>query len=394
MSRAHRISRRTFLGMSAAVGAASLLGACQPGAGRPGSEPAGAGRADPSPRADEWERLLEAARREGQINLYGGSGQDNRNALVTPFERAFPGIRVNGTFAPGRDLVARISAERTAGRNIADVLIGPGASGIFPLKPVGALAPLPPALVLPEVTDTSKWLDNKLWFLDAQEPLTTLAYEGDVNVVVTYNTRMVDPNEFTSYLDLLNPKWKGRMCATDVRLPGAGAVPTRFWYVHPELGPQFIERLFGEMAMTLSADQRQLIDWVAQGVYPVGLLLNFVEVIPAIEQGLPIALLRGDQFKEGAALGPAGGTVSIVDSGPNPNAAAVFVNWLLSREGQMSWQDNVKGNSLRIDIPKDNVAPVYVPKPGLTYLNAGAEEYAVLSGTEIGPLITRVLEKR
>lgn len=393
MTRAPRISRRTFLGLSAAVGAAGLLGACQPATGRPGGEPAGAGGVDPGLRASEWESLVEAARREGQVNLYGGQGQDNRNALVAPFERAFPGIRVNGTFGPGRDLVTRIASERTAGRNIADVLIGPGASGIFPLKPVGALAPLPPALVLAEVTDTSKWLDNKLWFLDAQEPYTTLAFEGDVNVVVTYNTRIVDPNEFTSYLDLLNPKWKGRMCATDVRSPGAGAVPTRFWYVHPALGPQYIERLFGEMEMTVSGDQRQMIDWVAQGTYPIGLLLNFVDVIPAINQGLPIAMIRGDQFKEGAPLGPAGGTVSLVDSGPNPNAAKVYLNWLLSREGQMSWQDNVKGNSLRIDIPKDSVAAVYVPKPGLSYLNTGAEEYAVLSGTEIGPLITRVLSR-
>lgn len=390
MKRTRGVTRRVFLRLSAAVGAAGLLAACQSPSGRPGG---GAGRADVGPRADEWERLVEAARGEGQVNLYGGQGQDNRNALVAPFERSFPGIRVNGTFGPGRDLVTRIASERTAGRNIADVLIGPGASGIFPLKPVGALAPLPPALVLPEVTDTSKWLDNKLWFLDAQEPYTTLAFEGDVNVVVTYNTRMVDPNEFTSYLDLLNPKWRGRMCATDVRTPGAGAVPTRFWYVHPELGPRFIERLFGEMDLTVSGDQRQMIDWVAQGTYPIGLLLNFVDVIPAIDQGLPIAMIRGDQFKEGAPLGPAGGTVSLVDSGPNRNAASVYVNWLLSREGQMSWQDNVKGNSLRIDIPKDKVAAVYVPKPGLSYLNTGAEEYAVLSGTEIAPLITRALSK-
>jgi iron(III) transport system substrate-binding protein len=378
------------------VSCAALLAACQP-AGAPATAPTPATSSPATqsgPASQEWDRLVEAARREGEVNLYGGQGQDNRAALVTPFERAFPGIKVNGTFAPGRDLVVRIAAERTANKHIADVVIGPGASGIIPLKPVGALAPLEPALILPEVLDRSAWFDQQFWWLDASPPYTTLGYVGIVQPTVSYNTQLLDPAQIRSYWDLLDPKWKGKIVASDVRTAGPGAVPTRFMYTNPALGPQFLERLFGEADLTLSTDQRQMIDWLAQGRFHLGVFLNSPDVIAATQQGLPVALIPGEQFQEGAPLGVSGGTVSIVDPPPHPNAARVFVNWLLSRDGQISWQNAVRQNSLRTDVPKDNVPMLYIPKAGVKYVNAATEEYAHLSGTAISDLVTRALEQK
>lgn len=381
-------SRREFLKRAAIIGGGLIAAGCQPAAARqPAVPPADLSAS----QSGEWERLLEAARREGEVNLYGGQGGDNRNALVAPFENAYPGIRVSGVFAPGRDLVVRIQAERTAGRNIADVLIGPGASGILPLKPVGALLPLEPILVLPEVTDRTKWLENKLWFLDAEPPYTTLGYVGIVQATITINTQEMSPTEFRSLWDLTDPKWKGKIVSTDVRTPGAGAVQTRYWYTHPELGPRFMEKLFGEMDVTLSTDQRQMIDWVAQGRFPVGILLNSPDVVAAADLGLPIALLPGDQIREGAPIGVSGGTVSAVEGGPHPNATKVYINWLLSRDGQVAWQRFVRQNSLRNDIPKDTVPQYTLPKPGAQYVNTATEDYATLSGGPITDLINRVL---
>jgi iron(III) transport system substrate-binding protein len=328
------------------------------------------------------------------VTVYGGSGQNNREALVEPFQRAFPGIKVNGTFAPGRDLVVRIAAERTANKYLADVLVGPGASGIIPLKPGGALAPLEPALLLPEVLDQSAWFDNRFWWLDASPPQTTLAYVGIVQPAVSYNKQLVDPSQLRSYWGLLDPRWKGKIVASDVRQAGAGAVPSRFMYTHPALGPQFLERLLVETDLTLSNDQRQSIDWLAQGRFHLGVFLSSSEVVAATEQGLPVALVPGEQFREGAPMGAGGGTVSLLDQAPHPNAAKVFINWLLSRDGQVSWQRSVHQSSLRTDIPKDSVPALYVPKAGVQYINTAAEEYAELSGTVIADLVTRALEKK
>ncbi|MBM2811780.1 MAG: ABC-type Fe3+ transport system periplasmic component [Chloroflexi bacterium] len=386
----HTLSRREFLEAAAAVGGGTLLGCNQPTARPPAQIVTGL---DAGPNGEAWERVLAAARAEGVVNVYGGSGSNNRDAEVEPFERAFPGIKMNGLFGPGRDLVNRVVAERTANKKIPDVMVGPGASGIFILKPIGALPPLEPALILPEVTDTSKWLNNRLWFVDADPPNTTIGFVGSVQGTTYYNPDLVDPKEFTSYLDLLNPKWKGKIVATDVRLAGGGAAPSRFWYTHPDLGPSYLERLFGEMDVTIGRDQRQMIDWVAQGRYPIGILFSSTDVRQAIDDGLPIAAVDPHQFREGAPMSTGGGAISLVEGGPNPNAAKVFVNWLLSRDGQLNWQKYIKAPSLRNDINRDDVPPDSIPKLGLNYLDVSNEHYAALSADEISPLLDRIFER-
>lgn len=367
----------------------ALAVACQPSAA-PSSAP---GREAAGPRADEWNQLIEAAKKEGQVSVYAFAGAPYREALVEAFERAYSGIKVNATFAPAPELVTRVTTERTSEQYLVDIFINGTGPSLTTLKPAGALADLKAALVLPEVVDESKWFENKLWWADQSQPYTTLMYQGSVQPVVFYNTNLVNPNEFSSYYDLLNPKWKGKMTATDVRRPGPGGVTSRWWYKEPQLGPPFMERLFSEMDLTLSSDQRQMIDWVAQGQYPVGLLLFGAEVARAAEQGLPIAVLPGERFREGAALGPGPGAVSLVQPTPNPNAAKVFLNWLLSRDGQIAWQKATRENSLRTDIPKDGLYPFDAPKPGGKYVPAGTEEYARLAPTDIADLITRALEK-
>ncbi len=407
-------TRRQFLSLLGASGYAVLLAACS-GAAQPAPSTAGpvpsnggsvAASAKPSPAGasapasgsapatSDWAQIVEAARREGEVNVYAGAGQPNREAMGDPFEKAYPGIKVNLTIAPPGDLLARLQAERGANKFLADVLPGFGASAIIPLKPVNALVPLQPLLQLPEVVDAANWLDNRLWWLDSAEPYTTLAFVGNVQSPVLYNTTMVDPSQFKSYRDLLDPKWKGKMASNDIRRPGTGAVPARFMYRNQDLGPDFLGQLFGDTNLTLSTDLRQLIDWLAQGRFPLGLFMLSGDVTAAINQGLPIGVVPAEQFKEGSPIGPAGGTISVVDRGPHPNAAKVFANWLLSKDGQTNWQKTINDNSLRTDVPKDGVPKFYVSKSGVKYVNAATEDYAKLSGTVISDVINKALEKQ
>jgi iron(III) transport system substrate-binding protein len=218
-------------------------------------------------------------------------------------------------------------------------------------------------------------------------------FQGGINNVVFYNTRQVDPSQITSYADLLDPRWKGKMVATDIRRPGPGGVPARFMYKHPDLGPSFLERLFAEMDVQLSSDQRQMIDWLAQGQYALGLFLSDGNVQQAIDQGLPVAPVAADHFKEGASIGPGFGAVALAERAPHPSAAKLYINWLLSRDGQATWQAAIKAPSLRTDIPKDSLPSVQVPKPDGHYTNAGTEEYARLNATSTRDVVTRGLEK-
>ena len=83
-------------------------------------------------------------------------------------------------------------------------------------------------------------------------------------------------------------------------------------------------------------------------------------------------------------------SISVIKPAPHPNAAKLFLNWLLSREGQIAWQEETKYASLRMDVPKTNL--VLAPRPGKDYVNAGAEQYgSLLSG--IGSMVTDILAK-
>ena len=85
--------------------------------------------------------------------------------------------------------------------------------------------------------------------------------------------------------------------------------------------------------------------------------------------------------------------MALVDQAPHPNAARLYINWLLSREGQLAWQQSVQSPSLRTDIGREGLAAAQVPKPGVTYVDGGTEEYARLTPSSIRDLITEGLEQ-
>jgi iron(III) transport system substrate-binding protein len=345
------------------------------------------------PKPREWDLLVEAARKEGTVVVYTPGQAGRQVFLGEAFGNAFPGMRVLETAGSGSVQINRILTERRANRYIPDVLIGGTGTTLLGIKPAGGVLPLKPKLILPEVLDESAWFEKKLWWADAEEPYTTLMFTGYVQSLAYVNTRMVDPRQFTSYWDLLNPKWKGKIVSSDIRRGGRGGVTSRFIYKHPQLGPAYLERLFSEMDITLSSDPRQMVDWLAKGRFALALFLASDDISTAQEKGLPVGHVAAEQFKEGAAMAPAGGAVSLMDRAPHPNAATLFVNWLLTREGQIAWQQAVRLPSLRMDIPKTGLYPFDVPKPGAKYVNGGTEEYVRITSGAIGELVTKAMAK-
>jgi hypothetical protein len=72
----------------------------------------------------------------------------------------------------------------------------------------------------------------------------------------------VNPREFESYWDVLNPKWKGKLFSLDPVLTRVWG-PLRLFYRHPELGPKYVKKFFGEMGVKIGREDRQLTDWLA-----------------------------------------------------------------------------------------------------------------------------------
>jgi hypothetical protein len=114
----------------------------------------------------EWEKALAAARREGQLTIYGQSGDER--IYVEAFQKVFPFVRV--AYASGRlsELVSRIMTERRAGKYLVGLAIGGTIIPLETLKPAGVLEPIRPLLILPEVLDGAAWFQKKLWFADSE----------------------------------------------------------------------------------------------------------------------------------------------------------------------------------------------------------------------------------
>ena len=336
-----------------------------------------AAKASGAPAASgSWDAIVAAAKKEGTVTIYAQPGTTYRQVIVTDFEKAYPDIKVDATFALPAERTSKVTLERQAGQYLVDLEVGGTTDAVTTMKPAGMLAPLQPELALPEVLDQNAWFQHKLWWADSAEPYTTLMFVGSVQGVMFVNTKMVDASALKSYADLLDPKWKGKIASTDVRNTGTGAAAARFVYQQKDLGPAWFKKLFSTQDVTLSNDQSQLTNWVAQGTYPIGLFLSPSEVENAAKQGLPVKMVPTDQFKEGASIGPANGALIMMDRAPHPNAAKVYIHWMLSKEGQMAWQREIGDNSLRTDIPKDSVDPALVPKDGVSYVNSGSEQFS------------------
>ena len=305
----------------------------------------------------DWEKTLEAAKKEGQLVLYGSADYEK---LFAEFNKKYPEIKIVGVFGRGADVAKRFMAERRAEKYLADLYVNGQTTGYNVFYKAKALDPIPPLLVLPEVTDTSKWWQGKHHYVDPESQYL-LNINGETRIVVGYNTKLVNPAEIKSYWDLLNPKWKGKIVAYDPTLGGAGDA-MRFFYYQKSLGPEFIKRILTETDIVISSDTRQMGDWLAGGKFALSIFgpvsrmdLDIMQI-----QGLPVSWFAPEHLKEGAYITAGSGGVALINKAPHPNAAKVGLNWLLSREGQIAYQrlfteGNDGPDSLRIDIPKDKV---------------------------------------
>jgi iron(III) transport system substrate-binding protein len=325
----------------------------------------------------EWEKTLEAAKKEGELFIF--SSDTAETLLTTEFQKKYPEIKVKTGTPGGGAAVNRILAERRAGKYIADLYIT-GATSIFPLYESKGLDPIRSILILPEVLDQSQWWEGKHHYPDP-EGKYIFSFEGVMRVDITYNTNLVNPADVKSFWDVLDPKWKGKILVFDP-MEGRAGTGLRFLFYHPELGPDYVKRLFSEMGVTASRDPRQILDWLANGkaafvMFPAPAV---IEAHKAKAQGLAVDWFNPKHFKEGAALTSSGSNVALLNKAPHPNAAKVAINWLLSREGQIAFQKipDPGHDSLRIDIPKDDVPPYFRRVDGIKYLNIDRPEWGDL----------------
>jgi len=316
----------------------------------------------------------------------GPPGAFRRVPLVDAFEKAFPGVRVEYTALAGAKFLPRVKLERAAGQYLWDIHIG-GTTSAITLMDEGYLDSILPALVLPEVREPKNWWQGRLHFAD-NAGQRILAFQGSAGSRVAINTSLVDPKEISSYWDLLQPKWQGKIGMTNPSHAGTGLAGATFFYLQKGLGPEFLKRLLTETKVTLFDDSLRLAEAVARGQLAIGVQVPEGDLMRYAKEKLPIQGQPG--LKEGGYLSPGFGSVMILKQAPHPNAAKVYINWLLSREGQLAYSLGDKTPSFRLDVPRDHVLPEVIPREGD---QANYKEEVVRKKDELMEYVRKILGK-
>ena len=332
--------------VATAAGVALFLAAC--GADptpTPEPTPTPLPQATPTPDAAalfhaEWDGLIAAAQDEGKLSLIfgGGAGRDYR-PIANFFGEKF-GIDVVVATGSGSAHANRVMAEQDTGRYLVDAIYsGPTSIGAR-LAPAKAIVPVADLFIHPEVLDKSLWYQGKHYYSDPEQQFAFAfaASAGPENMGMHYNTDLVtqeDIDAMNSVFDYLDPKWKGKIVAA---VPAGNAGTYHTSYVHPDIGKEWIEAFLSpELDVTFCNDNRFMVDGVANGGFAIGMNMGGAgRDLDALESlGAPVKRLV-KEFKEGGELSASGSThhIAVAINQPHPNAAKLWVNWWLSKEGQ------------------------------------------------------------
>lgn len=354
------VTRREALLAGASAGAA-MVAACAPGA------------VEPPPPVDvssmvgwtkEWEELVAAAKKEGKVAVQSLTGTGYRKGLEA-FEAAFGIATEHRAEVSASIWIPKLQKERDAGIYELDVAIVPANSALVSLKPTGTWDPLKPAVFRPDVLDDKAWrngFDSR--FMDLESKLA-FGYDYAVRRVVGINTDLVKDGEIKGFKDLLDPRWRGRIAASDVRV---GDTFLAMANLRQQLGDQVVRTLLVDQQPSFIRDSRQLIEGLVRGRYPICLGMRPEVLLEFQEQGVAgkVKILDTPELDYLPAF-----CMFLMNRAPHPNAAKLFINWFLTKEGQTALAKNLPANSARTDVEifdRESAA-----QPGVKYYETGKE---------------------
>jgi iron(III) transport system substrate-binding protein len=261
--------------------------------------------------AAQSREVIEGARKEGQLVFYSGMPIPDAQEILSTLEKKYPFIKTTFYRATGSALVSRIQTEQRAGTHIWDVM---NATGFEPYALVeqGYFAKY----------DSAERRDFPEGHKDNDGMWATMY---TTPMVVSYNIKLVAPADLPKdYADLLSPKWKGRLGMDSSDLE---------WYANlrkiwgAEKARNFLEGL--KRQDIRFAQGRSMLTGLLSGGEIALLVNNFLQnAIEAKHKGSPVEFLALDPVVSAAGL------VGINRLAPHPNAARLFVDFVLSREGQ------------------------------------------------------------
>jgi iron(III) transport system substrate-binding protein len=258
--------------------------------------------------------LIEGAKREGEVVFYASMNLGEAHIMMAEFEKRYPFVKVKLNRTGSEKLLTKVLTEARAKKIFADVIQTVEFS-MHIFKRAGVLA-----RHIPQA--------NGFYPKDFKEEAywTTVYYNP---YVLAYNTRLVPPRMLPkSYDDLLDPKWKGKMMMEGTKADWFAGM---LQIMGHERGLKYMRDL-AKQQPTLREGHELLAQLVAagEGLLDINIPASSVERLK--EKGAPV---------DWTALGVAPAImvgIGLASQASHPNAAKLFIDFALSRDGQKHHQ--------------------------------------------------------
>jgi ABC-type Fe3+ transport system substrate-binding protein len=270
--------------------------------------------------AERQKYLVAGAKKEGKVTFYTGLIVDQVvRPLKDAFEKEYPFVQLDFFRGNSENIARRVLAEYQAKRYDVDLVSGSAATsmvqraGFMQRFYSPHLAEYPP-----ELKDAKGfWGSTNVYFM-----------------TLGYNTRLVKPNELPkTYEDLLHPRWKGQMMWSTSRGSGAPQfIGNILLTMGQESGKAYLQKLKGQNIAKSTASARQILDLVIAGEYPLAIQIFNHHAYISKTAGAPV---------EWQPLEPVTATINTIGlakHSPRPHAAMLFLDFLLSKNGQKVFQ--------------------------------------------------------
>lgn len=292
----------------------------------------------------EWQKVVEAAQKEEKVVVGVSPSAEVRQALERGFGAKFKGIQLELVTGSSSMVASKILNEYRAGVRSIDAFIA-GSESPLAVVAHGAAEPFEPYMILPEIKDPKHWFGGHFWVDNKTTKRFIYPFQAYITEPGWANTESFKPESLQSYDDLLNPRLKGKIGFHDPRMQGAGRA---MWlYLWGVKGEDYLKKLV-DQNLFLSDDHRQLGDGLAKGRLAVIIGPGYRVLSFYVQAGLPVKPLPVP--KEGIHATRGVGALTVIKNPPHPNAAKVFANWLLSKEGQEIFGKSIGQATRRLDV--------------------------------------------
>ena len=288
--------------------------------------------------ADRLQKLIEGAKKEGELTIYTSAQATDLGAVVDAYEKKY-GVKVSMWRASSEKVLQRAVAEARANRHSMDVAEtnGPEMESMHREKILQAVKSPHHADLIPQaLRPHGEWVGTRL------------------NVFVqAYNTKAVSQQDLPRrWEDLLDPKWKGKLC---IEQEDSDWLAGMFGEIGEAKGTKLFKEIVAKNGISVRKGHTLLAQLVVSGEIPLALTVYNYKAEQLRGKGAPIGW-----FAIGDAIARPNG-VGVARAAPHPHAAVLFYDFEISEEGQkiLAKRDFVP-TSRKVDTPLNKLPMRFV----------------------------------